>query len=85
MSDTETPRDDAQDDENNETMEPLRRKEIPESAHVSACGLVVDDEGNTLGKIESGGSRSIGSNPKGRDGENTSIAGCVADETEGSW
>jgi hypothetical protein len=85
MSDAQNGENGVQDDESDETMETLRRENVPENAHISACGVVVDNNGNTLGKLETGGSRSVGSNPNGQQDKNTSIEGSEsASETEGS-
>jgi hypothetical protein len=71
MSDAHT---DGESEEGGDTIDTLRRENIPETAHIAACGVVISDDGETLGEIESGGTRSSRSNPKGRDDTNTSIA-----------
>ena len=82
MSDAHT---DRESEERSDTIETLRRENVPDDAHISACGIVIDEDGETLGKIESRGSRSLPSNPRGSGDTNTSITGSKsASETEGS-
>ncbi|MUW14644.1 hypothetical protein GJ633_08165 [Halorubrum sp. CBA1125] len=49
----------------------LRREDVPENAHISACGVVLRHDGETLGEIETPAERSgvATADPKGRDEE----------------
>lgn len=71
MSDAHT---DRESEGEGDTIDTLPRENIPENAHISACGLVISDGGETLGKLASGGTRSSRFNPEGKPDENTSIA-----------
>ena len=48
MSDADTDSDDA---EPNSTETFADRGDIPENAHITACGAVIDDDGETIGEV----------------------------------
>lgn len=66
MSDATSPRDDAQDDGSDDETNTLSRGDIPENAHITACGDVVSADGEHLGEIEARGSVSVPSDPTPR-------------------
>ncbi|MDB9233857.1 hypothetical protein [Halorubrum ezzemoulense] len=73
MSDATSPRDDAQDDAQDDESDgegnTLSREDIPETAHITACGTVISDDGERLGKVEVRGSVSVPSDPHPSDGD----------------
>ncbi|PHQ44482.1 hypothetical protein DJ68_18230 [Halorubrum sp. C3] len=71
MSDATVPENDAQDDAQDggsgDTTNTLRREDIPDDAHITACGEVFRD-GERLGEIDRGGASSA-DNPQPSDGD----------------
>ena len=75
MSDDTVPesdtQDDVQDDAREDTTNALCREDIPETAHITACGVVISDDGERLGKVDPHGVVPSTSNPRGSGGEST--------------
>ena len=71
MSDAETPENNAQDDGSNDETNTLSRGDIPDDAHITACGVVLSDNGEHLGEVDPHGAVPSTSNPWGSGGEST--------------
>ncbi|MDB2281134.1 hypothetical protein PM030_04530 [Halorubrum ezzemoulense] len=86
MSDATSPsndaQEDAQDDGSDDEGNTLSREDIPGTAHITACGTVVSDEGERLGKVEVRGDVSFPSEGWGSDGE-TSVLTSLHERTVG--
>ncbi|MDB9250857.1 hypothetical protein PN419_17965 [Halorubrum ezzemoulense] len=86
MSDDTAPENDAQDavqdDGSDDEGNTLSRDNIPETAHITACGTVISDDGERLGKVEVRGDVSFPSEGWGSDGE-TSVLTSLHERTVG--
>lgn len=75
MSDAETSendaQDDTQDDGSDDTTDTLSREDIPETAHITACGDVISNDGEHLGEVDPNRSVPSTSDPWGSSGEST--------------